>query len=130
MLYGIVESEELASNKGLPSLLMMVIVSPKSKVNDIDDCSFYNDPANDISNHNLDTCRQLSAHKVHNKQHYLNQANHQKVVDVYFVIVLSVLDSEEGPLDDEVDHVADIDQDEQDDLDDWVYEGYGKQDCC
>ena len=51
-------------------------------------------------------------------------------MDVYFVIVLSVFDFEEGPLDDEVDHVCDIYQDEQDDLNDWICEGYGKEDCC
>lgn len=104
---------------------MMVIVSPKSKVNDIDDCSFNDDPTNDLSNHDLGACWKLSAQKVHDKQHYLDQRNHQKIMDVYFVIVLSVFYSEERPIDDEVNHVSDVDQDEKDDLDDWVYEGYG-----
>lgn len=104
---------------------MMEIVGPKSEVNDIDDCSFYDDCADDIANHDLDACCKLSAQEVHNKQHYLDQSNHQEIVDVYFVIVLSVFDSEERPFHNEVDHVCDIDQDEKDDLDDWIYEGNG-----
>lgn len=111
MFNSIIEPKELASNKRFPSLLMMVIISPKDKVNDIDDCSFYDDSANHVSYHDLGTCCQLSPHEVHNKQHYLHQRNHKKIMDVYFVIVLSVFDSEERPFDDEIDHVGDIDQD-------------------
>lgn len=124
MFHSIVESKEFAPNKRFPSLLMMIVVSPKDKVNDIDDCSFDDDAANDISNHNLGACCKLGSHKVHNQQHYFYQGNHQKIMDIYFVIVLSVFYSEEWPFDDEVNHVCDINQDEQNDLDDWICEGY------
>ena len=56
MFHGIVEPKELAPNERFPSLLMMIIVSPKDKVNDIDDCSFDDDSADDVSDHDFGAC--------------------------------------------------------------------------
>jgi hypothetical protein len=120
VLVVVVDSEDVAPHKGKPGLLVVVVVGPDVEVDEVDDGSLDDESADCLPDEHLVAGGELVVHEDEDEQHYFDDADDQQVVDVDLVVVLPVLDAEEGPADADVQHVAQVDQDQEDYLHHWV----------
>ena len=107
---------------------MIVIIESIQKVNDINCGSFHDKCTDNISNGDLGQHRQLRTHKYKYQQHNLDEDNNNHVMNVNVIVKLKTTNAEERLSNDYIDHVSDVQQNQQEKLDNWICKRYGQKD--
>ena len=129
MFNDVVDSEEIRPDESLPNVVMVVVIGPEAKVDDIDKKSFNNNGHNKIADKNFMVGSEVGVEENEEQEEELDEDEDDHIVDIDLVVVLSLFDLEKWFFEYEVDQIGHVEKNYQNQLDYRVSEGYHQENC-